>query len=294
VRISVLTAAGIARSGSDKEKRMASVPFNYFQNIFIHDNPVAYRREVARYLDLIRTTESGRTLIKFIKMSSRKLLIRPYHPTQKAPVNAFAQPDNPLAAYPLGASEMHAVKIGPIIGALLGADPTADVMLPTGNVGAGGGSTVTIDYHPATYRELIKRKRRIDPGDGPGEVLFHEMVHAMRAMFAKWIRTTVVEDLHMDDFEEFCAILAQNIYRQERGFTSLRKDHWGHARLGVDLLDSGAYYEKYRPSIDKWFASQGGFCLELARSNVKFNPLREAAIAKRLMEPPPPVSMRLP
>ena len=84
---------------------MASVPFNYFQNIFIHDNPVAYRREVARYLDLIRTTESGRTLIKFIKMSSRELLIRPYHPTQKAPVNAFAQPDNPLAAYPLGASE---------------------------------------------------------------------------------------------------------------------------------------------------------------------------------------------
>ena len=47
---------------------MASAPFNYFSNIFIHDNPVAYRREVARYLDLIRTTESGRTLIKFIKM----------------------------------------------------------------------------------------------------------------------------------------------------------------------------------------------------------------------------------
>ena len=61
-----------------------------------------------------------------------------------------------------------------------------------------------------------------------------------------------------------------------------------------DLLDSGAYYEKYRPSIDKWFSFQGGFCLELARSNVKFNPLREAAIAKGLMQPPPPVSMRLP
>ena len=167
-------------------------------------------------------------------------------------------------------------------------------MLPTGDVGVGGGSPVTIEYHPATYRELIKRKRRIDPGDGPGEVLFHEMVHAMRAMFAKYSDTTVFENLRMDDFEEFCAILAQNIYRQERGFTSLRRDHWGHARLEGDLLDSGAYYEKYRPSIDKWFASQGGFCLELARSNVKFNPLREAAIAKGLMQPPPPVSMRLP
>jgi hypothetical protein len=293
VRLSVLTAAGIARSGSDKEKRMASVPFNYFQNIFIHDNPVAYRREVARYLDLIRTTESGRTLIKFIKMSARKLLIKPYHPTAKNPVNAFAGFDIPLAAYPKGDPELQAVKVG-IIGAMLGVDPKAKLMVPTGDVGVGGGSPVTIEYHPATYRELIKRKRRIDPGDGPGEVLFHEMVHAMRAMFAKYSDTTVVENLRMDDFEEFCAILAQNIYRQERGFTSLRRDHWGHARLEGDLLDSGAYYEKYRPSIDKWFASQGGFCLELARSNVKFNPLREAAIAKGMMERPPPVSMRLP
>jgi hypothetical protein len=271
---------------------MASAPFNYFSNIFIHDNPVAYRREVVRYLDLIRTTESGRTLIKFIKMSARKLLINPYHPTAKNPVNALARPDIPLAAYPKGAPEMQSVKVG-IIGAMLGVDPKAMLMVPTGDVGVGGGSPVTIEYHPATYRELIKRKHRIDPGDGPGEVLFHEMVHAMRAMFAKYIRTTVVENLHMDNFEEFCAILAANIYRQERGFTSLRKDHWGHERLAGDLLDSGAYYEKYQPSIDKWFASHGAFCLELARSNVKFNPLREAAIAKGLMVPPP-VSMRLP
>ena len=269
-----------------------AVPFNYIDNIFIHDNPVAYRREVARYLDLIRTTESGRTLIRFIKMSARRLLIKPYHPTPDAPVNAFASPDNPLAAYPRGAPQLQAVKVG-FVGALLGADPDAVVMLPTGNLGVGGGSPVTIKYHPATYREVIKRKRRIDPGDGPGEVLFHEMTHAMRAMFAKFSDTTVVEDLRMDDFEEFCSILAQNIYRQERGFTSLRKDHWGHERLEGDLLDSGTYYETYRPSIDKWFSSQGGFCLELARSKVKFNPLRAAAIAKGLMAPPP-VSMRLP
>jgi len=40
---------------------MASVPFNYVDNIFIHDSPVTYRREVARYLDLIRTTDVGRS-----------------------------------------------------------------------------------------------------------------------------------------------------------------------------------------------------------------------------------------
>jgi hypothetical protein len=110
---------------------------------------------------------------------------------------------------------------------LLGADPDAHLMVPTGSVGVGGGSPVTIEYHPANYRELNKRKRRTDPGYGPGEVLFHEMVHAMRRMLAKRTSDTVYEDLRMDDFEEFCSILAANIYRQERGFTSLRKDHWG-------------------------------------------------------------------
>ena len=57
VRLSVLTAAGFARSDSDKETQMGSFPFNYFQSIFIHDNPVAYRREVARYLDLIQCAQ---------------------------------------------------------------------------------------------------------------------------------------------------------------------------------------------------------------------------------------------
>jgi|SRR5262245_35796843 len=269
-----------------------AAPFKYFDKIFIHNNPVAYRREVARYLDLIRTTASGRTLIKFIQLSARQLLIKPFHPTADDPVNAYTTADNVPASYPLGAPQMHSVKIGPMLG-WLGVDPDTVLMMPTGSLGAGGGSPVTIEYHPATYREVIRRKGRIDPGDGPGEVLFHEMMHAMRMMLAKFSDTTVFENFRMDDFEEFCAIVAQNIYRQERGFTSLRRDHWGHARLEGDLLDSRTYYEKYQPSIDRWFATQKAFCLELARSNVKFNPLREAAIAMGLMAPPP-VPMRLP
>jgi hypothetical protein len=270
-----------------------AVPFNYSSNIFIHDNPVAYRREVAMYLDLIQTTGSGRTLIKFIKLSARPLLIKPYHPTADYPVDAKTVPDSPAASYPLDAPEMRVQPLG-VIGTMMGLDDRAHMMVPTDYLGVGGGSPTTIEYHPANYRELIKRRRRIDPGYAPDEVLFHELVHAMRAMLAKRSGETVWEDLRMDDMEEFCSILAANIYRQERGFTAVRRNHWGHDRLVGDLLDSGAYYEKYRPSIDKWFASQGGFCLELARSKVKFNPLREAAIAKGMMQRPPPVPMRLP
>ena len=133
---------------------MAFVEFNYFGNIFVQENPVAYRKEVARYLDLIRTTESGQSLIKFIKMSARKLLIKPHFPTKDDPVNAFASPDHPLDAYPKEAPEMQAVKLGRI-GTWLHLDPDTNVMLPTGNLGSGNGSTVTIEYHPATYREAV-------------------------------------------------------------------------------------------------------------------------------------------
>ena len=52
---------------------------------------------------------------------------------------------------------------------------------------------------PATCPEVIKRKGRIGPGDEPGEVLFHEMVRAMRGMRAKRTGTTVLQDPHMDD-----------------------------------------------------------------------------------------------
>ena len=248
---------------------MADKIFQYHQNLYILDNSVAYRREVVRYLNLIRTTYSGRTLLKFIYSRGRRLLILPYVPTQNDPVNAYAQPDDILAATTKDFPMTTTFQI-PGFGSLL---------LPTKWIGTGEGSTVTLKYHPATFRQYVANKHRMDPGVGPGEVLFHEMLHAMRMIHGKFLRTFVTEDAGMDDFEEFCAILAANIYRSERGFQQLRTNHHGFKPLGKNLSDSAGYYSYFSDEIDLWFSSQREFCLELAASRAKFNPLRLGAVA---------------
>src|SRR4051812_7900929 len=81
---------------------MAKTIFQYQRNIFILEDPLAYRKEVVRYLDLINTTYTGRTLMKYIFSRGRRLLIVPYLPANEVkfgPVNAYASPDNALDAY---------------------------------------------------------------------------------------------------------------------------------------------------------------------------------------------------
>jgi hypothetical protein len=103
------------------------------------------------------------------------------------------------------------------------------------------------------------------------------MVHAMRMIHGKFLRTNVTEDAHMDDFEEFCAILAANMYRSERGFHLMRANHQGSQALSKDLSDPAHYAQFFNDEIEKWFESQRDFCLELASSPARFNPIKYVA-----------------
>ena len=257
----------------------------YLGSIYIWEASVAYRLEVQKYLELVRTTHAGRSLFQHINMKPRWMLISPFKPTQKDPVNAYAFPDpaTDADAYP---KDYVASKVSlrlPLLGS---------VDIPT-KIGTGQGSVVHVAYHPATWRQRAINTGHIATGAGPGEVLFHEMVHGYR-MQSGLLRTNdaVAGEPHMDNVEEFHSILASNVYRSERGFTTLRADHWGfnHLKSGVNASDS--FYENYKPLIDKWFSEQAAFCMAMARSPAKFNPFREAAIALGLM-PRPAVSMRL-
>ena len=255
--------------------------FRYHQNLYVLDNQRAYRQEVVRYLNLIAGTYSGRTLLNSIYARGRRLVIVPYVPTAKDPINAYAQFDNVLDA---------TTKDFPVMGTIQ-VPGYGSIPVPTQWIGSGAGSTVTLKYHPAVFRQYVANKHRIDPGAGPGEILFHEMVHAMRMIHGKFLRTAVTEDAGMDDFEEFCAILAANIYRSERGFSQLRTNHHDFKALGKDLSKPQAYYSYFMDEIDLWFTSQKAFCLELAASNAPFNPLKYAAAALGM---PVRTSMALP
>jgi hypothetical protein len=272
---------------------MALQHFSYppCQNIKIAEVNIAYRNEVARYLDLIGTTFSGRRLFEFIAMKPDKLvIIQPVRPG--GPINdAGATPANEADGY-----DANDVVMSPVT--LFG----KKIMVATLVRGTGAGTDVIVEYHPATWRERAKRRGVIDPGAGPGEVLFHELVHSMRDVHGKTLRHNVWENLDMNDFEEFCAVAASNIYRQERGFKALRANHNGFTALrgettysektrapngatvvttvtidGDPLTNPTNYYNFYKNEFKKWFDSQIDFCKAMARSTVAFNPFAVAA-----------------
>lgn len=256
------------------------MPFLYSGgNFWIEDPPRNYRHEVVRVLDLIRSTHSGRTVIKFINLRKQGLYIMRFQPTAADPVNAITRADNWAAAYSPDSMVMMPMPAMP---------SGIAVMMPTGTRGTGVGSPVTIRYHPANARQVIANKGgKIDPGDGPGEILLHEMVHALRMLSGIFSDPSFSANPHMDDFEEFYAITIQDVYRSERGFQKLRRDHWGHHTLAASLADSDAYYEEYKDAIDKWFVAQKLFCLELANVRTKFNPFLAAALALGYKKPEP-------
>jgi hypothetical protein len=264
-------------------------------NILIHEVNLAYRREVVHYLELIRTTYTGRRLLEFIhRQDPRWVVITPVKPAKDHSVNnAYSTPESEDDAYTKDSPIMMKIDVG----------DTGSIMLPDlrqgPRVGTGAGTNSVIEYHPATWRQFMKNTHRVDPGAGPGELLFHEMIHSMRQMNGRFISNTVAPNLRMDDFEEFCAVLAANLYRQERGFKPLRDSHHGFSAVATpksfpvrdgkrivgtltiepdpNLSDPAAYYQFYKAQIQQWFASQRAFCIALARSAVSHNPLAIAA-----------------
>jgi len=256
--------------------------FNYSKNLFIHNDHVPYRTEVSRYLDLIQTTHAGRVLIRYLGKSpqGRTVRIVPFKPKPNDRINAYARASNDANSYAKHHPVMQTINLGQF-----------SVMMPNGTFGTGRGSDVVVEYHPATFRQLNVNMRRIQPGAGPGEVLYHELIHALRMSWGLFIRSSVVEHLHMDNFEEFCAIVAANIYRSERGFNQLRLDHRGLQPVASGLADPAVYYRRFQSSFEDWFRSQREFCLQLAASPAQFNPLRHAASSLGLTIPVP---MRLP
>jgi hypothetical protein len=269
-----------------KELEMASY-FQYLPRIQILERPnssVAYRKEVQRYLHLLRTTHAGRTLIKFIGAGTEELFIVPTRAMPGAPLYA--------AAVPM-ADEDAIAKNHPITESITIPELDLVMNVPTNKLGTGRGTPVFLQYHPAMWRQVSANAGRIEVGRGPGEVLFHEMIHALRALYGLMFMRNISENIRISDLEEFYAIMAANVYRSERGFTSLRRDYREPAKLERNLATSESYYHHYKNPINEWFGAQRAFCAEMAGSPAKFNPFREAAIALGYMKRPS-FPMRLP
>ncbi|MGI8570197.1 MAG: hypothetical protein ACR2KT_14645 [Methylocella sp.] len=143
--------------------------------------------------------------------------------------------------------------------------------------GTGTGSDVTIYFTPDIYG-----KSGCDGGvygSLADEVLFHEMVHALRQIQGKYNAIPTGDSFSgYKNEEEFLAVVATNVYISAKGSTQLRADHTGHFRLQPPLDTSAGFLTDannmklmniYRLAWDQTF---------LALSNVvtaKFNPFRD-------------------
>lgn len=235
----------------------------YLGNIIIGAESPAYQSEVRRYLELIRTTKTGRTLFTHINRRPTTMTIVAFKPTPQVPVQASASPVTHKDAIPKGLNVPR---------------PPDRPDLPEIIVGTGVGSAAVVTYHPATWRQLNQNMGAIAPGAGPGEALFHEMIHGYRMQRGELM---LGDDIGPEPIDEFYAVMAANVYRSERGFKQLR-GMWsdrGFAPLKKSLSDSELYYEEFKTSIDQWFGFDRSFCLDMAKVAAPFNPFNAAAIA---------------
>jgi len=145
-------------------------------------------------------------------------------------------------------------------------------------VAAGGGSDAEVYFTPGEWggKSGCFGGAR---GALPDEVLFHEMVHALRDMqgLSNPIPTTGRNASYHNE-EEFLAIVVTNIYMSARGSTQLIADHFSHATLWPPLNTSKGFVDDAgnRTLLDHHRYAWKPTFDELAKLKVPaFNPFRE-------------------
>jgi hypothetical protein len=140
--------------------------------------------------------------------------------------------------------------------------------------GTGRGSDAEIFFSP-------ERLRLGGPGMNPDEVLFHEMVHAVRAIQGVSTSTFKMGGGY-DNAEEFAAVVVTNVYMSEKKQTALRANHGSRVLPNPEkFLDSpdvpapGArgLLGSFRLRQPTFFAALAGIAPNVAA----FNPFRQLA-----------------
>jgi hypothetical protein len=198
-----------------------------------------------------------------------------------------------------------------------------------GSRSLGGGARTLVEYEPRTWsartvmpngesRKKCAMAQSQDPHgfEQPDDVLFHELVHALRGMRGVWkdqpvkgrggrFGRTDLNRIPFDRIEEFYAVLLTNIYvsEQRRGTTAVRLEYdgtfrnfdnlppdpnapWVNRELGVRLTDDEAYYQAYAGEIDALFGEMKDVADAFAAVDCAFNPLRSWKGSFSVPKPP--------
>jgi hypothetical protein len=148
-----------------------------------------------------------------------------------------------------------------------------------------GKMAATVLFSPETWSRSgpcarILRDNTRNKATLPDEVLFHELVHALRTLAQIFKMPLLTGGLYRyEDFDEFCAILATNVHisdRTNRVKTGLSSDHHGGRPLDKQLAGSLAFYQSGRNTfhwVERFCTENRGFTELLAGVKADFNPL---------------------
>ena len=139
--------------------------------------------------------------------------------------------------------------------------------------GSGVGSGSTIFFTPGVG---FSHEFTFIPTYGPGvqadEVLFHELVHALRSGHGM-LDCGAARDRY-DTVDDFVAILFTNIYSSERN-RPLRMNHRTFSRLPKVRSTSAGYLAAYSVEIEELCTSFPQLTHRLSAVECPFNPIRE-------------------
>jgi hypothetical protein len=133
--------------------------------------------------------------------------------------------------------------------------------------------------HGACYASL--QKDETSRGLLPDEVLFHELVHALRGTSAQYMSLIPLSGglKRYESREEFIAVLVTNIYITDptkKSKSGLRRDHIQNTPLEKGLDGSFEFYRSARNAyaqIAQFCNENHGFTKALASVKTRFNPI---------------------
>jgi hypothetical protein len=208
-----------------------------------------HQRTIARALDTIRSSVSGRALLTELgSIPTKHVTIWPYEFISVASMTPT------LGGETTAASTKRAWVQGVPV---CGADAQGQTF-HTGKIGAGGGSNAHIMLSTGRLKH-------------PEQILFHELVHATRIMRGAFWMLAVNNGY--GNLEEFIAAIVTNIYLSE---TKQPIHDYNWRRLdGQSFLDSSTIQPKPRLLLGTFRTRQPTFFYALSAVNGAFNPCRQ-------------------
>ena len=249
--------------------------------------PLDYNNQVYAVLGNIKLNQTGKEIHALIRKTDHDLTFVPYDDTD---CNAGTVARHPKDAAPKGVSDKPDAKMDN--GEYQGArwfrgdpdDPTTDVderenAVKGKGTGTGKGSDATIKFTPGIYGQAGCHPEGTY-GSKADEVLFHEMIHALRMMQGKYNAIPLGDRYYgYENEEEYLAIIATNVYMSANGVDNdgLRGGHDGHYALQPPLNTSAGFLADptNRKLMNIYRLVWADAFLAIAGVDAAFNPFRE-------------------